>query len=390
MAISIQTEWRQLLAGLVCLTCSGVLVAESMDDVEVMRLQKVVKSYPELLDPTASITSAFSNQLKAVTSIEQMYHLVEESGRQLWSRASSNIKSDELQDDRPLYWGRLVLRKMLTDHSLFQELTPERKQQMLWELELTSRGRDDLNFTQDTDYKILITGFDPFFLDRHLNQSNPSGATAQYLDGEVLTLDGKTAEIQSLIFPVVYKDFEQGMVETLLSPWYDKVDMIVTISMGREEFDLERFPGLRRSAKAPDNLNVFTGASPENPVIPLLDGKPLQGPEFVEFSLPVGAMQKAKGDYKIIDNHQVTSLERGQYSPASLEDLKGQTAVRGSGGGYLSNEISYRSVLLRNQLKRDLPVGHIHTPRIAAFEPDNTGKIINQIRAMLTQSIETL
>lgn len=390
MDISIQTGWRQLLAGLVCLTGSGVLATEATADVEVLRLNDLITSHPELLDPSATITSDFSRRLKTVATIEQLYHLVEEAGRQLWSSASSGIKSDQLQDDRPLYWGRLMLRNILEENTFFRGLSADQQQQITWQLELTSRGRDDVMFSQDSDYKILLTGFDPFFLDRHLNQSNPSGATAQVLDGEVISHNGKTAEIQSLIFPVVYADFDQGMVETLLSPWYNKVDMVVTVSMGRKDFDLERFPGLRRSAKAPDNMNVFTGATAERPLVPQLEGKPLKGPEFVEFSLPVLAMQQAKGDFRIIDNHQVTSLEKGQHSPARLNELDGQTAVRGSGGGYLSNEISYRSVLLRNQLNPDLPVGHIHTPRIAAFEPDTTAKIIYQIRAMLTQAVEAL
>ena len=31
--------------------------------------------------------------------------------------------------------------------------------------------------------------------------------------------------------------------------------------MGRDHFDLERFPGRRRSSEAPDNAGVLTGAS---------------------------------------------------------------------------------------------------------------------------------
>ena len=64
--------------------------------------------------------------------------------------------------------------------------------------------------------------------------------------------------------------------------------------------------------------------------------------------------------------------------------------MRGGGGGYLSNEISYRSIRLRNQLNSDIPTGHIHTPRIAQFEPETEAKIVKQIQTMLERSLVAL
>jgi len=75
--------------------------------------------------------------------------------------------------------------------------------------------------------------------------------------------------------------------------------------MGRSDFDLEHFPGLRRSATAPDNINVYTGANKTNPLVPSLLAVPLIGDEFVRFSLPYKAMMKAKGNYKINYNRGV-------------------------------------------------------------------------------------
>ena len=100
-------------------------------------------------------------------------------------------------------------------------------------------------------------------------------------------------------------------------------------------------------------------------------------------------MQKAKGPYKINDNHEVTTLEQ-TFSPGSLSALKSAVAVNGGGGGYLSNEISYRSIRLRNELNSFIPTGHIHTPRIAQFEPETEEKIVKQIKAMLEQSLPAL
>ena len=96
--------------------------------------------------------------------------------------------------------------------------------------------------------------------------------------------------------PVRYADFDQGEIESLLAPFYalNSVDLISTLSMGRSDFDLEHFPGLRRSATAPDNVNVYTGANKTNPLVPSLVAAPLIGDEFVLFSLPYNAMMKAK------------------------------------------------------------------------------------------------
>jgi len=178
------------------------------------------------------------------------------------------------------------------------------------------------------------------------------------------------------------------MIEEIMTPYVTSkaVDMIITISMGRDDFDLERFPGLRRSAKAPDNLNVYTGANKDNPLVPMLNNDVLDGPEFLEFSLPASAMKQAVGDFKINDNHQVSTLEE-TYSPYLLEQLSKQISVQGSGGGYLSNEISYRSLLVRNTYYPALPVGHIHTPRFKGFKPEKTQKIFHQVKQMLTLAL---
>ena len=67
--------------------------------------------------------------------------------------------------------------------------------------------------------------------------------------------------------------------------------------------------------------------------------------------------------------------------------LSGQTAVRGSGGGYLSNEIAYRT-LLANESR--IPMGHVHTPRLTGFDPEFERKIVTQIEAMLIAAVEAL
>jgi hypothetical protein len=196
---------------------------------------------------------------------------------------------------------------------------------------------------------------------------------------------------------VRYADFDQGEIESLLAPFYalNSVDLIATLSMGRSDFDLEHFPGLRRSATAPDNLNVYTGANKTNPLVPSLLAAPLIGDEFVLFSLPYQAMMKAEGSYKINDNRGVTILVSGKslsskaedITANSLSELTDKVSVQGGGGGYLSNEISYRSIVLRNRLGSTIPTGHIHTPRISGFDAEINRRIIAQIEAMLVQAL---
>ena len=108
------------------------------------------------------------------------------------------------------------------------------------------------------------------------------------------------------------------------------------------------------------------------------------------FSLPYQAMMKAKGLYNINDNRKITILELGKakdISADSLVDRSGKISVQGGGGGYLSNEISYRCILLRNKLGSTIPTGHIHTPRITGFDNKTNLAIIEQIKLMLINSI---
>ena len=207
-----------------------------------------------------------------------------------------------------------------------------------------------------------------------------------------LNLGDRSAHVQAALIPVRFEDFDNGLIEGFLAELYGNADlsMVVTISMGRDAFDLERFPGRRRSAESPDNRNILTGATAKNPLIPMLHGKPLDGPEFVEFSLPVAEMVTAEGDWSIRDNRNVETLERGELEASSLAELTGQTAVRGSGGGYLSNEISYRSILLKNKSGHTFLTGHIHTPSVRGYDKDTERRIVEQIRRMLQLAVGAL
>lgn len=359
--------------------------------VEELRISKALIAMPEIQH--FFDWADFKQDWDKQTDFYQAKQRVSALAGELWQYSKQQAQLGALVDDRPLYWTRLIINAFIKQHS--QAFSQSETMALVEVFENASRGRSDLTYRQKVDKRILITGFDPFLLDRNIDQSNPSGLAALLLDGTVIEYQGEdgvvSAEINAAMIPVRYEDFEQGEIESLLAPFYavNRVDLIATISMGRTDFDLEHFPGLRRSAKAPDNVNIYTGASKTNPIVPLLSKKPLSNKEFVLFSLPVKAMQRAKGPYKINDNKQVTTTTK-TFSPQNISDLSGHIAVEGGGGGYLSNEISYRSILLRNKLSSAIPTGHIHTPRIQAFNEQVNKDIFLQIRSMLTEALSDL
>lgn len=374
--------------------------------VEELRIEKAMLVIPKVVNQLDATVDEFILQLALLNFTnnnveERLLLLLKEHGQALWTSAVKLFHESANLDDRPLYWARLKMTKALHQSSIFIQLPSKKQTDLLWTFELYSRGQDDIKFDQQNNKKILLLGFDPFLLDKNIEQNNPSGVIALAFDNLLVKYKDITAEIETLIVPVRFADFDQGIIEELLTPYFKTpylkghaVDMILTVSMGREEFDLERFPGLRRSSTAPDNLNVYTGANTQNPLIPMLKGKILDGGEFIESSLPIAEMIKAKGPYKIFDNRNVTIAAPSLISLINSEQHsmtpKNIIAVQGSGGGYLSNEISYRSLLLRDLYKPSLAVGHIHTPRVKSFDMQSQRDIINQISEMIKHSIHEL
>lgn len=365
--------------------------AQSMQDdslektVEESRVAAFRLAEPSIAEQLTSVGERFSQQTKTVKDPAALRQLALAEGLKLWQQARQRFAADAVLDDRPLYWQRLVVAPMIRARAKQLGFKPLVIAQVMAALEQASRGQTDVRWTVPNARRILITGFDPFSLDKNISQSNPSGAVALALDGRVFEVDGVTVEINAAVFPVRYPDFDAGVLEQWLAPHLTSggLDLFASVSMGRDQFDLERFPGRRRSSSALGNLQEHTGGTAASPKPGLLDGKPLDGPEFVEFSLPAAVMQQAQGEFEIRDNHRVSTLEGGVFEAVSLAALHGQTAVQGSGGGYLSNEISYRSIRLANELGVALPMGHIHTPRIEGQAPQVVNLIIRQVQQML-------
>lgn len=307
---------------------------------------------------------------KSVPNVTHRYQALDaaHAAKQLWEAAAADARTGHL-DDRPLYWARLKLLR--EQPSAAARARAER----------LSRGWD---FTfPPGEPGVLLTGFDPFHLDRDIGQSNPSGVIALALHGTRIA----GACVRAAILPVRFADFDRGAVEQWLTPAFSgkrgALAMAVTISMGRDRFDLERFPGRRRSAQTADNRRVRSGASRENPAAP----PGLAGPEFIEFSLPAKAMSAATGRWQVRDNRRVETLERGTVTADTLADLAHCTAVAGSGGGFLSNEVAYRSLLLHARLGRQFPLGHLHTPRMTGHDPAMLADLVAQARRIIAAGV---
>lgn len=401
------------LIPLLLVAASLALRAETPEEARLPRAQAAM---PGVTDAFADLATAFAHDWATARDARTTQQLANRYGQQLWHAAKARIHLRNDYDDRPLYWARLALARTIGDTQPGFPIFAADRAAALDALEQASRGMDDVAFPATADtVRMLVTGFDPFLLDRHLDQSNPSGVNALLLDGAEFDVPGangkpRRVHIETAVFPVRKADFDAGIVERFLTPWLTapqpardwldaararfgaaslppgkpRVDIVVTISMGRSDFDLERFPGLRRSAKAPDNVDAYTGGSLDQPVLPLLDGKPIDSPEFVEFSLPAKAMLAVQHPYAVHDNRWVRIVPNTRLAAGGLAALAHKTSVEGSGGGYYSNEISYRALRLRDTLGlADLPMGHIHTPAIAAPDPAVLKPITEELRALL-------
>ncbi|MGW5779171.1 pyroglutamyl peptidase [Streptomyces sp. NPDC003863] len=358
----------------------------------------------------ASLAPEFADSLAGADSFAAAERTVVRYGAGLWRRAVDRAQGRgdaggdlSRDDDRPLYWSRLALARELRAWQPGFTITEEGRTRLLDRLERSSRGQDAIRYPAGKGVKrILLTGFDPFTLDRDTRISNPSGATALALDGTWLrTSDGSLARVETAVFPVRWQDFADGTVERTLRPHLPEVDLFTTVSQGRPgRFDIERTNGAWRGG-FPDNENVS-----RTEAVPVADSA--TQPQWTSTTLPYAAITAAStGRFPVYDNTSVAELPVGADAPVVRPGgpTPGSVARAGGGGNYLSNEIAYRATLLRDRLGLTrLPGGHVHTP-VLEFGAGNTDPatgtitdaefvrnrlaIIAQVRAILAVAADT-
>ena len=287
-----------------------------------------------------------------------------------------------LVDDRAVYWGRLFTQyffKWFNRNSI-----PRAVKRNLCALhEATSRYYPNkaARAAPLSEPRVILTAFDPFLLNTNIKQSNPSTSIALTL-AEIYK---NHVPIEVFIFPVRYRDFNKGLIEDVLKPRFERDPLLVlTLSMGRDRFDLERFVGRRRSSSALDNLDYCPVRNGNNP--PCLT----KVPEFLEFTLPAEVLTDISGPWVIRDNRCVTTKKRGEFEAQSLQELAGEVCVNGSGGGFLSNEIAYRTRLMQLQMNKSFPLGHLHVPRISQFWPSEVWKMVRQTSLILDRLLSAV
>jgi pyrrolidone-carboxylate peptidase len=363
----------------------------------------------------ATVATEFARALGRADSYAQAERVVVQQGARLWRRAVDRAQGRgpaggdlSRDDDRPLYWARLGMTREVRQWEPEFAVTDAQRARLLDFLEQNSRGQDAIRYPHTKGVKrILVTGFDPFTLDRDIRISNPSGATALALDGTTIQTADGPARVETAVFPVRWQDFTGGTsqafgsgggtVERTLRPYLPHVDLFTTISQGRVgRFDVERTNGAWRGGY-PDNQNLSVTET-----VPVTD--PASQPQWTSTTLPYKEIVAANtGRFPVYDNTSVTEIPAGGTDPVVRPDgpTPGSTARSGGGGNYLSNEIAYRATLLRDRLglHSSLPGGHVHTP-VLQFGTDNTDPatgtvtdpefvrnrldIIAQVRAILT------
>ncbi|MGY4739577.1 pyroglutamyl peptidase [Streptomyces sp. ATMOS53] len=399
-----------LLAGLAAPTIPAAAETAPSPTVEEQRLDRAVPQ--EILERSGFDTVApeFTRALGAAHSYAEARRVVARQGAALWRRAVDRAQGRgpadgdlSRDDDRPLYWARLGMAREVRTWEPKFVLTAAQRAALLDRLEQTSRGQSDIRYPRQHTKglkRVLVTGFDPFTLDRDIRISNPSGATALALDGTVIRTADGPVRVETAVFPVRWQDFAEGTVERTLRPYLPQVDLFTTVSQGRVgRFDVERTNGAWRGGFADNNVIGRTET------IPVAD--PASQPQWTTTTLPYTAIVAADtGRFPVYDNTSVTEIPAGGTAPVVRPDgpTAGSTARAGGGGDYLSNEIAYRATLLRDRLGLHdrLPGGHVHTP-VLQFAAGNTDPttgtvtdpefvrnrldIIAQARAILTTAV---
>ncbi|MDN0194461.1 pyroglutamyl peptidase [Streptomyces sp. S.PNR 29] len=366
-----------LMAGLAAPATATAAEAAPSPTVEEQRLDGAVPQ--EILRRSGfdTVAAEFARELGRAGSWSEARRIVVREGSALWRRAVERAQGRgpsggdlSRDDDRPLYWARLGMTREVRTWEPGFGLTNTQRAALLGELEKASRGQNAIRYPVGKGLRrILVTGFDPFTLDRDIRISNPSGATALALDGTVVKTADGPARIETAVFPVRWQDFAEGTVERTLRPYLPRVDLFATVSQGRVgRFDVERTNGAWRGG-FPDNENIS-----RTETIPVAG--PASQPQWTTTTLPYQEIADARtGRFPVYDNTRVTEIPAGGTDPVVRPQgpTPGSTAREGGGGNYLSNEIAYRATLLRDRLGLHdvLPGGHVHTP-VLQFGAGNT------------------
>jgi hypothetical protein len=386
------------------------------------KAQKIVQDFTDAVKAVANNANSKANLQTHVDnfSISLLNRL----------RAFAADAGNNNADDRILYWARIKMKVALQSHEFMLQSFQERNE-LLKRFEAKSRGYDSINFAPATGgvKKILVTGFDPYFLDprggltHNVRNSNPSGAAALALHGKFITNGAnQVGYVQSVILPVRFADLDrnggEGIAEEYLAKFidpaangYTPVDLIIVMDKAvPRSFMFGRFAARRRGVQKD---NQFQHSAQIPPLIP--------GNQFYETTLqaekavpngpyPTGqdyyryftqtyeyriqatntvkrfAQQKQEGKAKINNNPDGSD-------PANLLPVNQPqadiTALQGSFGYYFANEIFYRLSALRQKKNGTVNIGLLMLPRLqgTSAEAVADAKVKTDFNGVLTKEV---
>jgi pyrrolidone-carboxylate peptidase len=332
---------------------------------------------------------------------------IDNYGLQIFDRGVALAKNAAMFQyaDRILYWTRISMIVELKKNAFVLNNTNKQISVALAKrFDGRSRGQYTVNLSTP-DKKILISGFDPYGLFNNRFSTNPSGSVALALHNEVLVNGAISGKVQSVLFPVRYRDFDDNVVEDTIRPHIDpsltnNADMVLSISQNGSLawFDVERFLGRLRSGRVDNERKTFPPSS---------IGNSSTSNEFYESKLPVSHM--VPGPFTIPpqrlfydQSYESSTAKTNHYTwvdttPPNtntnsfpITDITG-TAISGSGGQYLSNECGYRIARLRDSFTAP-PVtaqtGHLHIPDHLGVDLYMPWLTIEQIRDVVKEAIE--
>lgn len=342
--------------------------------------------------------------LKSVNLFKEIKSLVKTKSVALWQTAYSYVQAHTTDpDDRPLYWARLKMAVMIKKHPYFlgdldvnsQVVVGSQLNEIITLFEENTRNYKGIDFSTAPigAKKVLITGFDPFFLDPltgNILQSNPSGCVC--LSMHKLQTLNNIGYIQGLIVPVRFRDFDssltdiggsgEGIIENYIRPYLSQVDMVVTISQsGPGDYHIDKYATVTRG-DVPDNLNhnrtlLSRSIEINDPSL-----------EWIYTTLPSQFISPPV-EYNLSFEDSSGVSHSGITPP-----VVGERMNYGPGGSYLSNEIFYRVAKLREAINSSLPTGHFHISKIQIgnndFDASATQNLVNIVKNAFNNAVTGL
>jgi|GEM_PF-1484368 len=364
--------------------------------------------------------AAFYNELKSKGATAA---ILNEQGKKLWDHAWQNVGT--LKDDRPLYWTRL--RAIAALRAFAKRKTPPITGSALDDLikhfEWPSRGLEpdgtlSLEASLMGSRVMVVTGFDPFSLPGEPEQSNPSGLIALQFQKATVGSGSAAVPVRTAIIPVRYRDFDAGLIETMLKTRLGSIFMLITCSQNGDQnyYDVERWAARNRvngtdnENKRPQQLPVAPGHEFEQSTLPydlvITSKRTLPGPQG-DAPFVIDQSYRIAGETKDPSANRRNSSPNDKVDPGKFrpEPLPGEDAAFtkvsdvpdptkesdiGSGGSYLSNEIFYRVCRLRNDFAPSLKSGHFHLPGTET-DPRGTGpNLITGVAEALKDFVDKL